>query len=290
MLSYEVFHWPSRVLLNLLVFFALVLHLHLVATEHRVTVYRRGHLQSLTRPSCSSPNQCPDNSVCHQRKCVCMKEYIEVQKFVNHSYISNLKMTCLPIARLDDRCVSTDQCVTDYSVCQLISQMVAGVNQTNHYCKCSPGHDVRLQDTADLILNGNTYRLKPVCSWERSSSATWLSTLILISLLVIFILIGTFVALVRYQRWRNQRYPSTITSIAASPGMNSHVMGNNHMGVGRMEGVPPPMGSAEGKLFPEHLFYKLQLFFSLIYYSWISRIWKRFYSSISNASSRANAR
>lgn len=139
------------------------------------------------------------------------------------------------------------QCVTDYSVCQLITQVVAGVNQTNHYCKCSASHEMRMQDTADLILNGNTYRLKPVCSWERSSGATWLSTLILISLLVIFILVGTFAALVRYQRWRNQRYPATITSIAASPGMNSHGMGNNHMGNMRMEGVPPPMGSAEGK-------------------------------------------
>lgn len=110
MFSYEMFHCPSRtVLLNLLV--PLVLLLNLVSCEHRVTVYRRGHLASLYRPSCTIRNDCPDNSFCHnsQKKCVCKQDYIEVQKFVNHSYVSHQKMTCLPIARLDDRCVSTDQ-------------------------------------------------------------------------------------------------------------------------------------------------------------------------------------
>lgn len=106
----ELFHWPSKtVLFNLLVL--IVLFFDVVSCEHRVTVYRRGHLQNLYRPSCSNRNDCPDNSFCHnsQRKCVCKQDYIEVQKFVNHSYVSHQKMTCLPIARLDDRCVSTDQ-------------------------------------------------------------------------------------------------------------------------------------------------------------------------------------
>src|SRR5690606_10192749 len=82
----------------------------------------------------------------------------------------------------------------------------------------------------------------------------WVHTLVLPSLLIILILIGTFVAIARYHRWRNQSYQSTITSIAAQ-GINSHPMGHHQMG----SSSPPPMGSVEAEfqndfiqLFPMH--------------------------------------
>ena len=226
--------------------------------EHRVSSYRRNNVQALFRPICATRNDCPfDNTFCNivQHKCQCEADFVQVGNFVNKSYITHLAMTCLAVARLDERCISDHQCIVDYSECKLTTQVVAGVNRTSHFCKCSHGHELDEHDSADIILNGRTYQIRPICSWEKSGSSSWMSAFILISLLVIFILIGTFVALVRYQRWRNQSFSSTITSIAASPCMNSNVAANNQMG----SSSPPPMGSVEAEfqndfiqVFPMH--------------------------------------
>lgn len=228
-----------------------------VSAEHRVVSYRRNQIQALYRPQCTTRNDCPfNNSLCNvaQGKCQCRGDFIQVGTFVNKSYISHLAMTCLPIARLDERCISDHQCIVDYSECKLVTVAQNGVNRTSHFCKCSYGHDLDTNDSTELTLNGHTYRLKPICSWERTANMSWITTLTLLSLLIIFILIGTFVAIVRYQRWRNQPYQSTITSITAQ-GLNSHVMGNHQMG----SSSPPPMGSVEAEfqndfiqVFPMH--------------------------------------
>src|SRR5699024_8588439 len=76
--------------------------------------YRRNQINALYRQSCNSPTECPfDNTVCNmnQRKCQCKNDFVQVGTFVNKSYISHLAMTCVPVARLDDRCISDHQCL-----------------------------------------------------------------------------------------------------------------------------------------------------------------------------------
>lgn len=265
MLPRQFVHWLSKVLLDVTVIFVCISSFDalrnsfLVHAEHRVINYRANPMLSAVRPACGgSSNACPEHSHCIQslKKCQCKPDYVQVGTFVNKSYISQGGMICLPIARLDDRCASDHQCLVEYSECKpLISQSTGGGNQTNHFCKCRHGHELKEHDSMDIFLNGKSYRFRPICSWEKPTNATLINTIILISLLVIIILIGTFVALVRYQRWRNQPFPGTITSIAASQGMNSHMMGNNHL----MTGSPPPMGSVEAEfendfiqVFPMH--------------------------------------
>ncbi|KAI2798113.1 hypothetical protein RDWZM_000030 [Blomia tropicalis] len=251
-----------HVIINLILLFIVchcLIPIALVMGEHRITSYSRNQMHSLYTKDCNTRNDCPfDNVVCTNRKCQCKFDYVQVGSFVNKSYISHQGMSCLPVARLNERCASDHQCIVNYSECKLMPVLIGGVNTTHHICKCNPGHEVDEHDTAEMNINGHTYRLNPVCTYERTGSTTWMSTLILISVLVILILVGTFVGLVRYQRWRNQPFPaSTITSIAASPGgrMNQHSARNNHMG----SSSPPPMGSVEAEfqndfiqVFPMH--------------------------------------
>lgn len=265
----RLLHLKNRILLDLFVLFIIcsserlfvmrqsMSSFLLVNAEHRAASLRRSQIQALYRPQCTTNDDCPFNdSLCNvsQGKCQCKTDFVQVGTFVNKSYISHMPMTCLRIARIDERCVSDHQCIVDYSECRLITQNLNGVNRTSHFCKCGPGHDLEENESTEMLINGNVYRLKPVCSWEKGTTVSWITTLTLVSLLIIFILIATFVASVRYQKWRNQSYQSTITSIT-SQGMNPHVMGNHHMG----SSSPPPMGSVEAEfqndfiqVFPMH--------------------------------------
>lgn len=146
------------------------------------------------------------------------------------------------MARLDERCISDHQCIADYSDCQLVTQKIGNINQTMHVCKCSTHHEQE-DETSEIILNGYTYQIKPICGHSRHHNNSWLTTLIIISLLVIFILIGTFVAIVRYQRWRNPPFPATVTAIASGQGMPAHHTANRLA----ISGSPPPMGSVEAE-------------------------------------------
>ncbi|OTF73879.1 hypothetical protein BLA29_007095 [Euroglyphus maynei] len=166
-------------------------------------------------------------------------------------------MTCLHVAQIDERCISDMQCIVDYSECKLTSQSVQGINRTVHICKCSAGHELK-HDQATVIIEGQIHRVRPTCDPDndRVHSSSWLISLVMITILVLVILIGTFVLIVRYQRLRQPYNQSTITSLT-SQGINSHHgMGSHHP---MSSSSPPPMGSAEAEfqndfiqVFPMH--------------------------------------
>lgn len=235
----------------------------LVNCEHRAGSYRRNQQQqALYRAPCSQTTDCPfDNTQCNlvSKKCQCKPNFVQVDSFVNRSYITHLAMTCLHVAQLDERCISDIQCIVDYSECQLTVENVAGgINRTIHMCKCISGHELK-HDQATVIIDGQPHRVRPICDPDndRTNSSSWLITVVLISILVLVILIGTFVLIVRYQRLRQPYNQQTITSLTSQGGINSsHQMGQHHpLG----SSSPPPMGSAEAEfqndfiqVFPMH--------------------------------------
>lgn len=228
----------------------------MVSAEHRSGSYRRNQLSALYKAPCLAQSDCRfDNTQCNlaAKKCQCKQNFIQVDSFVNRSYITHLAMTCLPIARLDERCISDLQCIVDYSECKLTTETFQGINRTVHQCKCSHGHELK-DDQATVIFDGHSYRFRPSCDPERLNSSSWIITVIMITVLVLLILISTFVLIIRYQRMRQPYNQSTVTSIT-SQGLNSHGMGHHQMG----SSSPPPMGSAEAEfqndfiqVFPMH--------------------------------------
>lgn len=228
-----------------------------VNAEHRAGSYRRTQISTMYQAPCNGPNECRfENTQCNivAKRCQCKNDFVQVDSFVNRSYITHLAMTCLPIARIDERCVSDLQCIVDYSECKLTTEIFGRSNRTVHLCKCSQGHELKDDQSTVILDGGHSYRVRPICDPERSTSSSWILTIIFISILVLVILVGTFVLIVRYQRLRQPYNQSTITSLT-SQGINSHTMGQHPLG----SSSPPPMGSAEAEfqndfiqVFPMH--------------------------------------
>lgn len=231
----------------------------LVSANSVPVLHRRSPMHTFHQPLCSTQNDCPfDNSYCNEthKKCRCRNNFIQIGRFVNKSYISNLAMTCVQVALLDNRCISDHQCIVDHSECVLSTTTNhdnTPHNQTSHVCKCIHGYN-RDNKTSDVIVNNRALRVHHICSSGRLGRTSWISSLVLISLLVLFILMGTAFAIFRYQQWRNQPCNSTVTNLVAG-GMNQQGMGQNRTGTGS----PPPMGSVEAEfendfiqVFPMH--------------------------------------
>ena len=274
----------KRTLISLLMIMMMIMAIQLTdgssSDQHRNSIgtssYRRNQQQALYHAPCSPQNDCPfDNTQCNviSKKCQCKQNFIQVDSFVNRSYITHLAMTCLHYAQIDERCISDMQCLVDYSECQLTMETIAnGINRTVHLCKCIVGHELKYDETT-VIIDGQNYRLRPICDPDNDRyhhSSSWMITFIMITILVLVILIGTFVLIVRYQRLRQPYNQSTITSLTSQE-MNSNQIGPGQGGQGQHRhqhrhqhhqmgsSSPPPMGSAEAEfqndfiqVFPMH--------------------------------------
>lgn len=136
---------------------------------------------NVLKQSCTSDGQCKSaNAVCdkQQHKCVCDKDYVKVGSLVNDNPNTNINIksssndqsvqltpsnlpACLIVAKLDEPCISHQQCIVKFSVCSFESPKVSwfktNKNESRGQCKCKVGYQ-KQGKTEILFLIRNSIR------------------------------------------------------------------------------------------------------------------------------------
>jgi hypothetical protein len=210
----------------------------------------RSNSESVDKGSCTMTSECSPHSYCNPRthRCKCNSDYVSIHKFMNGSISRSLMPNCLPTAKMDERCVSHEQCLVTNSMCMFTDPGVGSYrNVSTYYCRCREGY--HSEDREEVIYKDNQKLTnRPICGEFVSIGNTWIGTFAIVCIMLLIILIGCFVGIIRFQRWKQRPLASTVTSLAAQ-GHTQHMMSSS----------PPPMGSVEAEfqndfiqVFPMH--------------------------------------
>jgi hypothetical protein len=205
--------------------------------------------------SCNQRADCQSaHTYCDQQthRCRCVSDYVDVYQFINSTRTKQSTLVCLPVAKLDDRCQSHEQCLVTHSTC-VFTDPVGAVgyrNVSSHYCKCREGYHQEDRDESVVTRDNQRITNRPVCGEFVSMGNHWIGTFAIVCVMLLVLIIGCFVGIVRFQRWKQRPLSSTVTSLAeARGGHTPHLMSSS----------PPPMGSVEAEfqndfiqVFPMH--------------------------------------
>ncbi|XP_054162913.1 uncharacterized protein LOC128960802 [Oppia nitens] len=204
--------------------------------------------------SCVSKTDCHSaHTYCDSRthRCRCSGDYIHVVKYVNNTRTKPLSLVCLQVAKLDDRCHSHEQCVVANSMCIFADPVgVVGFrNVSSNYCKCREGYHAEDKEETFVTKDNQRISARRICGEFLSIGNSWIGTFAIICIMLLIIIIGCFVGIVRFQRWKQRPLASTVTSLAADNRHTPHLISSS----------PPPMGSVEAEfqndfiqVFPMH--------------------------------------
>jgi hypothetical protein len=200
-------------------------------------LYNSINTHSVTRQSCTSNRDCTANNTYCDRDyhiCKCKSDFVPIGSFMNSSALSHpLIPVCLPVAKLDERCYSHDQCVVTNTACVFVDPGVGSFrNASSHYCKCREGY--HQEDKEELIqIYNQKIRNHPICGQFLSIGNTWIGTFSIVCIILLILLIGCFIGILRFQHWKQRPLAATLTSLAAATGHTPHLISSS----------PPPMGS-----------------------------------------------
>lgn len=199
-------------------------------------LYNSISTHSVTRQSCTSNRDCTANyTFCDfkQHICKCKMDFVPIGSFINKTLSHPLIPVCLPVAKLDDRCYSHDQCVVSNTACVFVDPGVGSFrNVSSHYCKCKEGY--HQEDKEEVIrIYDQDIRNYPICGQFLSIGNSWVRTFSIVCIILLILLIGCFIGIIRFQRWKQRPLASTLTSLAAATGHTPHLISSS----------PPPMGS-----------------------------------------------
>ena len=206
---------------------------------------------SVDKGSCTESSVCPHHSFCDSQnhRCKCREDFVEINKFMNGTISQSSVVICLPVAKLDERCDSHEQCLVTNSICSFVDQAHGMYkNVSSNYCKCREGFHT--EDREEVIHTKDNQKIlnRPICGEFASIGNSWIGTFAIVCIMLLIILIGCFVGIIRFQRWKQRPMASTVTSLAQQ-GHQQHMMSSS----------PPPMGSVEAEfqndfiqVFPMH--------------------------------------
>lgn len=200
-------------------------------------LYNSISTHSVTRQSCTSNMDCTaNNTYCHsdQHICKCKSDFVPIGSFMNKTLNHQLIPVCLPVAKLDERCYSHEQCVVTNTACVFVDPGVGSFrNVSSHYCKCKEGY--HQEDKEELIrIYDQMITNHPICGEFLSIGNSWVGTFAIVCIILLILLIGCFIGIVRFQHWKQRPLASTLTSFAATSGGHTpHLISSS----------PPPMGS-----------------------------------------------
>lgn len=208
---------------------------------------------SIDKASCSQKIDCAKNSFCdnNTHRCRCNSDYVSVLHYNNGSRVSSSPQMpkCLQMAKLDDPCLSSDQCVVNHSTCLYVDPGVGGYkNASLFFCKCRDGYHSVNREEMSVTRDNQKILSRPVCAELVSMNNSWIGTFAIVCIVLLVVLIGGFIGIIRFQRWKQRPLAATVTSLAAH-GHTPHLMSSS----------PPPMGSVEAEfqndfiqVFPMH--------------------------------------
>lgn len=214
---------------------------------------RKSSSDSVDQGSCTTKTDCPSkHSYCNPQThhCICISDFVQITKFINGTHIQNSIPICLPVAKLEERCISDEQCLVSHSQCQFVDKGDHLFrNISSNYCKCKEGY--HQEDRDEVVVTKSHQRIvnHPVCGEFVSMGNSWIGTFAIVCIMLLVILIGCFIGILRFQRWKQRPLASTVTSLAQATGHTPHLMSSS----------PPPMGSVEAEfqndfiqVFPMH--------------------------------------
>ena len=207
---------------------------------------------SVDKGSCSDRTVCPTNSFCaaDNHRCRCRDGFVDVRKLVDSTPLTGSSVNCMPVAKLDEKCESHEQCLVTNSMCLFVGSGHDVLrNVSSNYCKCREGYHMEDREEEYTTKDNQKIINRPICGEFVSIGNSWIGTFAVVCIMLLIIIIGCFVGILRFQRWKQRPLASTVTSLAQQQGHTPHLMSSS----------PPPMGSVEAEfqndfiqVFPMH--------------------------------------